>query len=56
MLKLFLFHILYACGNKITPFSSVSVISQNFKIYNLNCTVLLTLGDICEDSLWKKVI
>ena len=44
MLKLFLFHILYACGNKITPFSSVCVNSQNLKICNLNCTVLLTLG------------
>ena len=44
LLKLFLFHILYACGNKITPFSSVCVNSQNFKILNLNCTVLLTLG------------
>ena len=39
LLKLFLFHILYACGNKITPFSSVCVSSQNFKICNLNCTV-----------------
>ena len=45
MLKLFLFHILYACGNKITPFSSACVNSQNFKICNLNCTVLLTLGE-----------
>ena len=44
LLKLFLFHILYACGNKITPFSSVCVNSQNFKIFNLSCTVLLTLG------------
>ena len=46
LLKLFLFHILYACGNKITPFSSVCVNGQNFKILNLNCTVLLTLGVI----------
>ena len=32
LLKLFLFHILYACVNKMTPFSSVCVNSQNFKI------------------------
>ena len=43
LLKLFLFHILYACSNKLTPFSSVCVNSQNCKIFNLNCTVLLTL-------------
>ena len=62
LLKLFLFHILYACGNKITPFSSVCVNSQNFKILNLNCTVLLTLGDnevkpgITGNRFWFSVV
>ena len=54
LLKLFLLHILYACGNKITPFSSVCVNSQNFKILNLNCTVLLTLGEKSWLSLMTK--
>ena len=50
LLKLFLFHILYACDNKITLFSSVYVNSQNLKIFNLNCTVLLTLGVMSTDN------
>ena len=56
LLKLFLFQILYACGNNITSFSSVCVNSQNFKILNLNCTVLLTLGIRSHSGLAQFVI